>query len=97
MNFYFINIFVNKINIKFNIFYIVDLFKKIIMLEIDISKYQKLKYREQIEKVLEKHKIFFYFNLNHFNNKIEISIFFKNEFDVVKLKQNFFNLSQRDY
>ena len=62
----------------------------------DISGYWGLEYSEQIEKVLEKHKSLFRSSLGKFNDSIEILIPFKDESDVSSLKQNPFNLSQRD-
>ena len=41
--------------------------------------------------VLKKYQNLFQFDLDRFNNKIKISIFFKNESNINKLKLIFFN------
>lgn len=62
----------------------------------DISDHWGPEYRERVEMVLEKHQNLFRPGLGRFNDGIEMPIRFKDESDVAGLKQNPFNLSQRD-
>ena len=96
MDFCFADVFAGKANVEPDIPYIVDLPEEVAVPEADISEHWGPEYRERVEKVLEKHRTLFRPGLGRFNDGIEMPIPFKDESDVAGLKQNPFNLSQRD-
>jgi hypothetical protein len=56
-------------------------------LNFDISDHWKSKYKKKIRSILMKHKCFFKFNLNQFNDEIFMLISFRDEKDIEELKQ----------
>ena len=90
INFVFVDVFVEKINVESNMFFIIQFSNEIANNKVDISNYWNSKYRFKIQKILNRHNKLFNDNLNKFNDDIEIFIFFRNEIDIFDFKQNLY-------
>ena len=91
INFAFANVFVEKILIEFDMSYIFQFSNDTIFNKTNISNYWNLNYQIRVQKNLNRHNNFFRNKLNKFNDDIEMLISFKNEIDVLNLKQNFYS------
>ena len=96
INFAFANVFVEKIIIEFDMLYIFQFSNDTTFNKTNISNYWNLNYQTRVQKIFDCHNNFFRNELNKFNDDIEISIFFKNEIDVLNLKQNFYSFIVRN-
>ena len=90
INFVFADVFVEKINVESNMFFIIQFSNEIANNKIDISNYWNSKYRFKMQKILNRYNKFFNDDLNKFNNDIEMFIFFRNEIDIFDFKQNLY-------
>ena len=77
-------------------FFIINFSKKKFILKSDVNKHWKKKFHEKIIQILKNHFSFFKTRLKKFKNNVKMPIFFKNEFNIKKLKQIFYFLSARD-
>ena len=96
VDFCFADVFTGKVKDEPDMPYIVDFPEEAAVPKADISEHWGPEYRERIEKVIERHQGLFRPGLGRFNDGIEMPIPFKDETDFSGLKQNPFNLSQRD-
>ena len=96
VEFCFADVFTGKVKEEPDMPYIVDFPEEVAVPQADISDHWGPEYRQRIEKVIEKHQGLFRPGLGRFNDGIEMPIPFKDETDFAGLKQNPFNLSQRD-
>ena len=96
IDFCFAEVFTGKVKEEPDMPYIVDFPQEAAVPQADVSDHWGPEYRERIEKVIEKHQHLFRPGLGRFNDHIKMRIPFKDKSDFSGLKQNPFNLSQRD-
>ena len=77
-------------------FFIINFSKEKFILKSDVNKHWKKEFHEKIIQILKNHFSFFRTKLKKFKNSVKMSIFFKNEFNIKKLKQVFYFLSVCD-
>ena len=96
VNFNYINVFMNKQieeKIESKKFFIIDSKSIKAVADSNINEHWKKKYRKKINETFKKHKILFKSELERFTNDIKIFIFFKNEKNILKLKQISYSMS----
>ena len=96
VNFCFVDVFIDKYNTKFDMFFLIQFFDEFAIKDADISDHWKDDYKTRVQKILNRHKTLFRDELNKFNDDIEMFIFFQNENNVSKFKQNFYFFTTRN-
>ena len=96
VNFNYINVFMSK-QIKEKIesknSFIIDSKSIKAVADSNINEHWKKKYRKKINEIFKKYKVLFKSKLKRFTNDIKMFIFFKNEKNILKLKQISYSMS----
>ena len=77
-------------------FFEIKISEKESILTFDVNKHWNKKYHVKIIQFLKKHVALFKFKFEKFKNDIKMFIFFKNEFDIINLKQTLYFMSTRN-
>ena len=87
INFCFTNVYIEKYDFESNIF-LIQLSNESITNNVDIFDHWKTKYKIKIQEILNRHWKNFRNEFKKFNDDIEMFIFFRNETNIIDLKQN---------
>ena len=96
VNFCFVDVFTDKYNTKLDMFFLIQFLDEFAIKNADISDHWRNDYKTRVQEILNRHKTLFRDELNKFNDDIEMLIFFQDESNVSKFKQNFYFLTTRN-